>query len=159
MTMSFESEISIYFPNLLPMYIDLEYCQQRWLLINIEGNVTNTDTVIDKFNANGLVASKEGGYFGNYNELVCQVDTATQPTPSLLTPFLNGRITVSINVECYKIYEDSERFIVCIRNKSRVKLSTKVLDSTFDTIQNALSGEKIDPKHFVPEMTSHTVVF
>lgn len=155
--MTLESKMSISFPNLLPMYIDSEYCHQRWLLIKIENNVTNTETVIDKFKANGLVASKEGGYFGNYNEIVCQVDTTTQPTPSLLTRFLNG--TVSINVECYKMYEDSERFIVCIRNKSRVQMSTKALDSKFDTIQNALNGEKVDPKHFVPEMTSHTVVF
>ena len=155
--MTLESKMSIYFPNLLPMYIYSEYCHQRWLLIKIENNVTNTETVIDKFKANGLVASKEGGYFGNYNEIVCQVDTTTQPTPSLLTPFLNG--TVSINVECYKIYEDSERFLVCVRNKSRVKMSSKALDSKFDTIQNAFNGEEIDPKHFVPEMTSHTVVF
>ena len=157
MTMSFEGEISIYFPNLLPMYIDLEYCQQRWLLIKIENNVTNTDTVIDKFNANGIVASKEGGYFGNYNEIVCQVDTTTQT--SLLAPKPNGRSSVSINVECYKNYDDSKRFIVCIRNKSRVKMSTKALDSIFDTIQHALNGEKMDPQHFVPEMKSHTVVF
>lgn len=156
--------MSIYFPNLLPMYIDSGYCHQRWLVINVENDVTNTDTIIEKLHSNGLEASKEDGYFGNYNEIVCQVETNTGPSflgTSLLVPSMNstGRRKLALNIECYKIHDDAQKFITCIRNKSKVRITHLKLDSIFDTIQCALNGNVIDPKNFVPEIKNHTVVF
>jgi hypothetical protein len=163
------TQMSVHFPTILPMHIDLDYCHQRWIVIDIENERTNTDTILQILNSNGLVACQEEGPIDNYNEVVCQVELERAPLqppslqspPSLLlsTPNRDKGITLQLNMECYQIYNDSKRFLACLRNKSRVQLSTLDLDKAYSRIQETFGGDTIDPQSFVPTMKPHTVVF
>lgn len=138
--------MSIHFPEIKPIYVDLNYTKPEiWLRLSTTLQTTDIASVVNTFETKGLTLKEDDDLFGPNNEMSCTIPMDIQETsPPRLGQ--TGLFPLTLTVECYRMKDVQNAFIVRICNKSRLSVDHTSLTAALNRVKMSLVSVQLS-KH------------